>query len=206
VGISVRKRAITLVRFGSGKRRILIVGGIHGDEAGIPVARSFVAYLRAHPSAVPSATEIDVLACANPDGYSKRTRGNARNVDLNRNFPSRTWRKLRWGRLTSGARQASEPETRALVKLLERRYVRVISLHSSGGLVVGSGARGRALARAIAKASRMRYGGLPGPSNYPGSMGNYVPEKYSRCAYVVWELNGQALTPIVRAGLLTAVR
>jgi len=206
IGRSVRGRAITLVRFGQGERRILVIGGIHGNEAGAPVARAFAAYLRANPSAIPTGTEIDVLAVANPDGYAKRTRGNANRIDLNRNFASRDWRHLHFGRLTSGRHAGSQPETRAVSRLLGRGYVRVISLHSKGGFTDGGGRGGVTLARAVAKAAGIKRVRMSRFGRYPGSLGSYCPERYPGTAYVVWELSSRKLTSRVRAGLLTAIR
>jgi len=56
------------------------------------VAKRFIAYLCAHPGAVPSGARIDVIRCLNPDGRVHDTRGNARHVDLNRNLPTRDWK------------------------------------------------------------------------------------------------------------------
>ncbi len=206
IGKSVRGRAIKLVRFGSGKRRILIVGGIHGDEAGTPVARAFLAYVRAHPSVVPSGTELDIVVAANPDGVAAKMRGNANRIDLNRNFPSRDWRRLRFGKLTSGRRAGSQPETKALVKLMKRRYVRVISLHSKGSFTDGAGKGGVTLARKMAKAAGIKRVNMSRFGSYPGSMGSYAPERYPKSAYVVWELSSRKLTKRVRAGLIVGVR
>ena len=54
----------------------------------------------------PSGVRIDVLACANPDGYARHTRGNVRNVDLNRNLPTRNWRHRLSALNEPGARRA----------------------------------------------------------------------------------------------------
>ncbi|HET6351752.1 MAG TPA: DUF2817 domain-containing protein [Coriobacteriia bacterium] len=206
VGRSVRGRAITLVRFGQGERRILVIGGLHGNEAGAPVARAFAAYLSANPSAIPTGTEIDVLAVANPDGYAKRTRGNANRIDLNRNFASRDWRRLHFGKLTSGKHAGSQPETKAVSRLLERGYLRVVSLHSKGGFTDGGGRGGVTLARKVAKAAGIKRVKMSRFGRYPGSLGSYCPERYPAAAYVVWELSSRKLTARVRAGLLAAIR
>ena len=49
IGRSVQHRAIVVARFGSGARRLLVVGGVHGNEYGTAVAARFAAYLAAHP-------------------------------------------------------------------------------------------------------------------------------------------------------------
>jgi len=206
VGHSVKGRAIRLERFGHGSgRRILILGGLHGDEAGGPVARAFVVYLRAHPSAVPSGTQVDVVSYANPDGRALNRRTNARKVDLNRNFPSKNWtRKHAKGTPSHGTSPGSEPETKALVKLLKaRHYRRVLSLHSRGGIMDFNGKGSHRWAVRVAKAAHVRVYQLPG--TYPGSMGHYVPEKI-HIPIVTWELSSRTMTPRVRAGLLAWVK
>lgn len=204
IGTSLRGRPIRLETFGAGRRRILLLGGVHGNEYGTPVVMAFLRYVRAHPSVVPSGTQLDVVACVNPDGYAKRRRTNAHNVDINRNFPSRNWsRKRNRSGASPGARPGSEPETRALLALLEsRRYVRVVSLHSRGGILDWDGPGGWTLARRMSKASRVRVHRL---GAYHGSMGAFVPAKY-RIPIITWELSSRAMSGRVRAGLLASLR
>lgn len=204
IGKSLRGRAITMETFGTGRRRILLVGGVHGNEYGTPVVMAFLRYVRAHPSVVPSGTQLDVVACANPDGYANRRRTNARNVDINRNFPSRNWsRKRNRSGASPGARPGSEPETRALLALLQsKRYARVISLHSRGGILDWDGPGGWTVARRMSKASRVRVHRL---GAYHGSMGAFVPAKY-RIPIITWELSSRAMNGRVRAGLLASLR
>ena len=136
-GRSLHGRAIAVTHFGAGDRRLLLLGGVHGDEYGAPVARALERYLLAHPRALPAGASIDLVACANPDGSAARTRANARRVDLNRNLPTRNWRSRLRARdassllgLTGGRSPGSEPETKAVLELLTARYDVVVSLHS----------------------------------------------------------------------------
>ena len=115
IGSSVEGRDIRLVRVGdpAAPRKVLVVGCIHGNErAGLPVLK---ALRRAEP---PEGVQLLLLDALNPDGCGRRTRGNARGVDLNRNFPW-GWRRLR-GVYESGPRPSSEPETRAAEALILR--------------------------------------------------------------------------------------
>ena len=89
LGRSWEGRPIEVVRTGDrAGPRILVVGCIHGNEcAGLAVTRRLV---RAQPRA-----DLWVLPQLNPDGYAHRTRGNARGVDLNRDFAAATQRETR---------------------------------------------------------------------------------------------------------------
>jgi protein MpaA len=158
IGRSVQGRAIVATRFGSGARRVLYVGGAHGNELGSAVATRFSAYLVAHPKAVPFGARIEIVRCLNPDGLAHRTRGNARRVDLNRNLPTRDWRSRLYAasepagsNLTGGASPGSEPETKALLALLRNgHYKAVVSLHSRAGIIICEGRGSRDLGRRMA--------------------------------------------------------
>jgi hypothetical protein len=118
VGRSVEGRHITVERRGdpAAQTTVLAVGSIHGTE---PAGHAVVARLRRMP--VPPGVELLLVRTANPDGVARGTRQNARGVDLNRNFPFR-WRPggRPFDSYHSGPRPASEPETRALQRLVRR--------------------------------------------------------------------------------------
>lgn len=115
IGTSAQGRAIVAVhRWRDGARRpVLVVGSMHGDErAGMRVVRR----LRAAP--LPPRADLWLVPTMNPDGTAADTRTNARGVDLNRNFP-RYWVAADAGTAKwSGPSAASEPETRAMMRLL----------------------------------------------------------------------------------------
>ena len=213
IGRSVRGRSIVEARFGSGARRVLFVGGVHGNECGTAVATRLVTYLCAHPRAVPAAASITVIRCLNPDGLALGTRGNARRVDLNRNLPSRNWRseldpasEPRGLGLTGGRSPGSEPETKALLACLRSCAFRaVVSLHSRGGLLDCSGPGAAALGRLMAAHCGFALGGVGYDAAITGSLGDFVPERY-RVPVVTVELRRGALTAGLRAALLAAAR
>ena len=205
VGGSVQGRPILMASFGSGKRRMLVIGGIHGSEFGAGVAEQFASCLNANPAAVPAGVRVDVVACANPDGRAANKKGNADAVNLNGNFPTKNWKPQQYLTTTAGPRAGSEPETQAIMRLLKARYVRVISLHSQGGFVDYDGPDGVELASRVASAAGLPVKKLGPVAMYAGSLGTYVPERYGIPVITV-ELTSREMTPMVLAGLLAAVR
>jgi N-acetylmuramoyl-L-alanine amidase len=98
--------------------KVLAVGDIHGNEQ---AGRAVIRRLRA--STPPAGVQVWTVASANPDGEARGTRHNARGVDLNRNFPFR-WRATgrAWDTYFPGRAAASEPETRAMQRLIRRLH------------------------------------------------------------------------------------
>jgi murein peptide amidase A len=135
IGHSVRGRPITNTLKGDpgAPARVLVIGCVHGDEAaGVRVARRLIAGAPARNAA------IWVVPSLNPDGVAANTRGNARGVDLNRNFPF-DWQPLD-GLEYSGTQALSEPESRAARRLILRRKPDItIWFHQPFGLVDRSG-------------------------------------------------------------------
>ena len=212
IGRSVRGRRIVAAQFGEGLRRILVIGGVHGDEAGTPVAARFAAYLATHPEAVPAGARIDVIRCLDPDGRALNTRGNARGVDLNRNLPTADWRGiLRRGDpsallgLSGGSRPDSEPETKALLAYLKQGFAVVVSLHSHAGVLDSSGPGGGALARRMSRLCGLPVGRLSYQAYITGSLGGYVPKKYG-IPIVTVELRNATFGRGLRSALLVAAR
>lgn len=167
VGVSVEGRPIQCRMLGRGEEIVLILATIHGDEwAGTPMVQRLGEHLVAHPALLDDRTVI-LIADANPDGHAAGTRGNARGVDLNRNFPAANHATGRRG----GATPLSEPESRALHGLiLKVRPARVVSIHQPLALIDHDGPA-EDLACAMAKACRLPVRKLGGR---PGSMGSWV--------------------------------
>jgi protein MpaA len=164
IGHSVQGRPIVARRVGdpAAGRSALVVGAIHGDEgAGRAVVRLLVGL-------DPRGVDLWLVSTVNPDGSRHGTRTNARGVDLNRNF-SRGWRHNARGRGDrSGPRPFSEPETRAVRRLILRLRPRVtIWFHQPWGQVLAPCHGAAPLQRRYARATRLalkrcRGSGLPG--------------------------------------------
>lgn len=116
IGRSVEGRPITLLRRGTpGGTPVLVIGVIHGNEdAGTAIVDELTTM------DVPDGIELFIVPSMNPDGQAADRRTNGHLVDLNRNFPEA------WGPLGepgdgqyAGTGPASEPETEAIVRLVE---------------------------------------------------------------------------------------
>jgi len=168
----------------SGECHLLIHAGIHGEEPETTYALSRALRQLAEPP-----EHCAVVLAANPDGITRGTRGNARGVDLNRNFPSKDWRPGTVTHrstiqdtsdvlLSTGEEPLSEPETRALLALIRDLEPRaVIALHAP--LECIDDANDSALGRRLAQRTGMplvRDVGYPTPGSF-GSWGsdNGVP-------------------------------
>ena len=117
--------------------RLLVFAAIHGEEPETAFALSRALRQLAEPS--PHAA---VVLAANPDGLIRGTRGNARGVELNRNFPTSDWQPEpvahrstlddpRDVTLSPGTHPGSEAETQALIGLVhELQPAVVVALHA----------------------------------------------------------------------------
>ncbi len=113
------------------------MAGIHGEEPETTFLLSRA--LRAFDYNFES---VAFILCANPDGVALGTRGNANGVDLNRNFKTQNFSTEKVSSrsileaprdtlLSPGAFAESEPETKALVALVEQlKPSSIISMHA----------------------------------------------------------------------------
>jgi protein MpaA len=198
VGPSVQGRRIVAYELGdpAAARKVLVVGCLHGDEcAGIAVVDRL---RRLGPL---DDLDLWLVPDANPDGRAAGTRRNAHGVDLNRNFPHR-WRRL-GGAYYSGPRPASEPETRALMRLIRRVKPAVtIWFHQHLNMVVFT--RGNlGLQRRFARLAGLRAGYLP---RYPGTATGWSNATFPGTTAFVVELPAGRLSPAATRRIARAVR
>lgn len=142
IGKSKLGETIRVFRFGNGRRKILALGGIHGDEtSAVRLCWDMVFYFKKHLTKIPKNVKLIIIPLLNPDGYFFHTRVNAAGVDINRNFPTKNWqKKIYILRATlpdgGGPGRSSERETRALIKFIEKEkpYLN-IAYHSRAGFI-----------------------------------------------------------------------
>jgi protein MpaA len=111
VGASVEGRPIHLISnvVENSRATVLAIAAVHGDERGAGAIGVDLPTVL-----VPPGVNAYVVPCANPDGWARGTRNNARDVDLNRNFP--WW----WMAIDGGPAAASEPETQTMMAVVRR--------------------------------------------------------------------------------------
>lgn len=176
-GLSLAYRDFTPVEGRITLGKVLVLGGIHGDEfSSVSVLFKWLKILDQHHSGL---FQWRFVPVANPDGLLRRNsqRQNENGVDLNRNFPTSDWNEsaqrywidetYRNPRRYPGPHAASEVETQWIIDQIQQFEPDVIiAMHAPYHLV--------------------DYDGPPeAPENlgslylrklgvYPGSLGNYV--------------------------------
>jgi protein MpaA len=192
----------------------LILAGIHGDEPkSVYVASRLCADLARGNGPGKRATVV-VVPIVNPDGYEVRKRRNAGGVDVNRNFPTRDWsRGRRHSRFYGGLAPASEPETQAVVALVESLGpAEIIAIHSINEhrQCNNFDGPGEPLARAMSAYNGYPVTGAIGYST-PGSLGTWAGPERSIATVTLelpshesprrcWEANRSALVVGARGG------
>lgn len=162
IGHSAEGREIRATRVGDEQApvKVLVVGDVHGDE---PAGEAIVRALRAKRV---DGVQFWLVRTANPDGRAARTRQNARGVDLNRNFPYR-WATGAKGTYYPGPNAGSEPETKALMKLVRQVRPQLgIYYHQHMGITVRARGVDAAVQRGYARRTGLPLRSLP---NYHGT-------------------------------------
>jgi len=154
------------------RHRVLVLAGTHGNEVeGVLAAETLVSRLLEKN---PFQMAISVVPNINPDGVYHLSRVNLNGVDLNRNMPTKDWNpKALDPKYPPGSSPGSEPETKALVKLLSGfKPTMIFSLHSFSNFMLNTNGDCEAVARAIQKVCGYKIEGSIGYPT-PGSLGTY---------------------------------
>jgi protein MpaA len=162
IGHSVEGRRITAERVGEANApvKVLVVGDVHGNE---PAGEAIVARLR---SVKVDGVAFYLVRTGNPDGRARGTRQNARGVDLNRNFPHR-WATGARGTYYPGRAAGSEPETKAIMRLVRRIRPQLgIYYHQHMGVTVRARGVDASLQRDYSRRTGLPLKWLP---NYRGT-------------------------------------
>jgi murein peptide amidase A len=157
------------------KIRVLVVGGIHGDELS---SASLALHWLQLAKDIPADAHWRFIPLLNPDGLlsSPARRTNANGVDLNRNFPTPHWEReaaIYWEKKVNrdprrwpGSKPLSEPESKYLHAEMERfKPHLIVSIHAPYGVLDFDGPT-----TPPAKLGRLY---LDQVGIFPGSLGNY---------------------------------
>jgi murein peptide amidase A len=157
------------------KTRVLVVGGIHGDELS---SASLALHWLQLAKEIPADAHWRFIPLLNPDGLlmTPARRTNANGVDLNRNFPTPNWEreaKIYWEqkvkrdpRRWPGPKPLSEPESKFLHDEMERfKPHLIVSIHAPYGVLDFDGP--------TAPPTKLGRLYLDQVGIFPGSLGNY---------------------------------
>jgi murein peptide amidase A len=183
IGHSVADRPIKAHRLGDvhSPHQVLVIGCIHGDEcAGGAITRKLI-----HRKP-PAQFDLWVINTVNPDGRRLGVRQNGRGVDLNRNFGSQ-WIPIgtRWDPQYSGPRPWSEPETRAVRRLVRRIEPEVTIWYHQPQTLVRAWGQSVPMARRYARFSGMLFRRIHWPH---GTAPNWQNHKFPGTSSFVVEL------------------
>ena len=195
---SVKGRTIYTrdVEPGDARLRVLVIGGMHGDElSSASVALHWIRLAQAAPTGI----HWRFVPALNPDGLfgQPARRVNANGVDLNRNFPTPDWdrdavnyweqRTRRDPRRWPGKRPLSEPESQFLHEEMQRfKPNLIVSIHAPYGVLDFDGPLEPP--RKLGRLSLNQVG------IFPGSLGNYGGV-HKGMPVVTIELPSALLTP-----------
>lgn len=203
VGTSVQGRPIHVRTLGHGPRKVLFIGGIHGDESeGAVATAELPAAFEA--AGLADAVTLTIMEDANPDGRAAGTRDNANGVDVNRNFPASNFDPA------IGGEPLSQPESRAVADTVGHIQPNLILVaHSwAGRQFINFDGPARELANRFAASSGMPVEESSSFAPTPGSLGSYFGRDLHIPVLTIEVLKGSDPTAVwnqLRAALLQAI-
>ncbi|MCY7319000.1 MAG: DUF2817 domain-containing protein [Ramlibacter sp.] len=166
------------IRTEGAKLRVLVMGGIHGDELSAGSLAIHWMAMAKQPAQMPQPVHWRFIPVLNPDGVLAQPprRVNANGVDLNRNFPTPNWERdaaVYWEQRTRkdprrwpGKRPLSEPETRYLHEQMQSfKPHLIVAIHAPYGVLDFDGPS--------VPPSKLGRLYLDQVGIFPGSLGNY---------------------------------
>jgi protein MpaA len=159
--------------------RVMVVGGIHGDEmSSVSLVFHWLALAQSPPADMPVPITWRFIPSLNPDGLFALPpkRVNANGVDLNRNFPTPNWgrdarkywevRTRKDPRRWPGSKPLSEPESQFLHQQMDHYKPHlIVSVHAPYGVLDFDGP--------AVPPSRLGRLYLDQVGIFPGSLGNF---------------------------------
>jgi hypothetical protein len=202
-GRSVKKRTLwgRDIAPQDARLRVLVIGGIHGDEmSSSALVFHWIRLASTPPADMPQPVHWRFIPALNPDGLLNRPpkRVNANGVDLNRNFPTPNWTRdaaAYWEKRTKrdprrwpGTKPLSEPESRFLNAQMDSfKPNLIVSIHAPYGVLDFDGPS--------VPPSKLGRLYLDQVGIYPGSLGNYGGI-HRRVPVVTVELPSASRTPL----------
>ena len=172
IGRSLEDRPLRIARIGHGPRRVLWVGGIHGDEREGRVATEQLPYALLDEAGALGEVTLTILEDANPDGSARNTRGNARGIDLNRNYPASNF----LAGPDYGQSPLDQPEAKALhdLVLAEQPHVVIVAHAWRRDHFINFDGPAERLAERFSRLSGYRVKPSDKIAPTPGSLGSWV--------------------------------
>jgi murein peptide amidase A len=147
----------------------LIFAGIHGDE---PASVEAMLELAVRMEGEKDPPSLFLVPVVNPDGIARGTKNSARDVDLNRNFPARSFATTHAPGYFPGPAPLSEPETQILAGIVDGGIRGAVAVHAPLACVNYDGPAA-AWAEAVAAACGWPARGDIGYPT-PGSFGSWL--------------------------------
>ncbi len=185
----------------------LVLCGVHGDEpTAIYQCFHLVREILFDNRQSGDKFKLVVAPIVNPDGFFMNTRVNANGIDVNRNLPTKDWKRKAhkmWSRKNDprrypGKSAGTEVETRMQAFLIDKYSPdKILSFHAPLGFLDFDGPGDRKYSNLLRVERRAKHVGLRMQRNtkrflrfidfrfYPGSLGNYAGNEKKIPTYTV---------------------